>query len=254
VRPVALTIAGVDPSGGAGIAADLRAFAAAGVWGAAVPTLVTAQGTRGVRAVHVLPPRVVARAIDVVLEDLEVAAVKTGALGSANVVHVVARALGRLRAPIVVDPVIRATRGRALLDRAGVRALQDELIGLAAIVTPNVAEAAILSGVRVHDADSARHAAQRIRELGAQAVLVKGGHLRGARARDLLVDSRGEAWLSGRRWRIRLHGAGCALSAAIAAHLARGASPREAARAAKSWVAGLVREARSIGPGLVPLG
>jgi hydroxymethylpyrimidine/phosphomethylpyrimidine kinase len=250
---VALTIAGSDPSGGAGIQADLRAFAAAGVRGASVVTLLTAQGTRGVRSVHVLRPAVVEAQMRAVLADLPVRAAKTGALGSAAIVRLVSRRLPRL--PLVVDPVLRSTSGATLLDRAGLRALRDELLPRATVVTPNADEAALLSGLAVKDADGARAAGLRIRSFGVRAVLVTGGHLPGARARDLLVDDEGETWLSApRRTGVRLHGAGCALSAALTAHLAQGEDLRSAARAARRWVARAIRKARRVGPGLVPVG
>ncbi|HEY8514343.1 MAG TPA: bifunctional hydroxymethylpyrimidine kinase/phosphomethylpyrimidine kinase [Candidatus Binatia bacterium] len=250
---VALTVAGSDPSGGAGIQADLKTFAAFRVYGAAVLTCVTAQNTLGVRATGELPADLVAAQLDAVLEDLDVGAVKTGMLGRAEIVEVVAERLARLRAPLVVDPVMVATSGDALLDAAGATALRERLLPLARLVTPNLDEAAALVGRPVHDVAAMRDAARAIQALGPRAVLVKGGHLTDV-ACDVLLDGDALHELTAPRVDVpRLHGTGCTLSAAIAALLARGASLLDAVRTAKAWLHEAIARAPAVGHGARPV-
>ena len=216
-RPRALTIAGSDSGGGAGIQADLKTFSAFGVYGASVITAVTAQNTVGVRAIHEIPPEIVAAQIDAVLEDIGADAIKTGMLSSAAIVEVVA---DRLRAhsvaSLVVDPVMVAKSGDALLRQDAVRALRESILPLAMVVTPNAPEAAVLSGIEVTDAESAREAARRIHDLGPAMVIVKGGHRDGDNSDDLVYDGRSFEILSGRRVATpHTHGTGCTFSAAI---------------------------------------
>lgn len=251
--PIALTIAGSDPSGGAGIQADLKTFAAFEVYGAAVLTCVTAQNTTGVRATGELPAALVAAQLDAVLDDLAIGALKTGMLGRAEIVAVVAQRCARLDAPIVVDPVMVATSGDLLLSDDGVAALRDLLLPLSRLVTPNLAEAAVLAGRRVETVADMRDAARAIRDLGPQAVLVKGGHLAGA-ACDVLLDGaelhelRAERLATG-----PMHGSGCTLSAAIAAELARGSDLLAAVRCAKAFVHAAIAAAPVVGHGARPL-
>lgn len=243
MRPVVLTIAGSDSSGGAGIQADVKSIEACGGWAATVITAVTAQGPHGVRHVHRVPERSVEAQLACVLDELPVAAVKTGMLANERTVRLVARELGRRAVRILVcDPVIAATSGAELLDAAGQRALARALLPLATLVTPNAAEAERLSGIAVRDLESAERAARAMRSRGARAVLVKGGHFEVDRAIDLLLDDAGAFVLRG-EWidSPAVHGTGCALAAAIATHLARGLDLREAAVRAKRFVAKSIR-------------
>jgi hydroxymethylpyrimidine/phosphomethylpyrimidine kinase len=254
-RPRALTIAGSDSGGGAGIQADLKTFAAFGVYGASAITAVTAQNTVGVRAIHEVPTDVVAAQIDAVLEDIGADAAKTGMLSNAEIIEAVA---DRLRAysftRLVVDPVMVAKSGDALLRPEAVRALIELLLPLAAVVTPNALEAAVLSGIEVRDSESAREAARRIHALCPAIVIVKGGHLAGNRSDDLLFDGRSFEVLSGRRIDTpHTHGTGCTFSAAITACLARGMEPIAAAREARAFLQGAIENAEPLGAGHGPV-
>jgi hydroxymethylpyrimidine/phosphomethylpyrimidine kinase len=254
-RPRALTIAGSDSGGGAGIQADLKTFAAFGVYGASAITAVTAQNTVGVLAIHEIPPEIVAAQIDAVLDDIGADAAKTGMLSSVAIIEAVADRL-RAHAPLtlVVDPVMVAKSGDRLLREDAVRVLSEKLLPLAAVVTPNAPEAAVLSGVQVVDAESAREAARRIHALGPALVIVKGGHLPGGRSDDLAFDGRDFEVLSGRRIKTRhTHGTGCTFSAAIAAGLARGAEPMTAARDARAYLQGAIEHAEPLGAGHGPV-
>jgi hydroxymethylpyrimidine/phosphomethylpyrimidine kinase len=254
-RPRALTVAGSDSGGGAGIQADLKTFAALGVYGASAITAITAQNTVGVRAIHEVPVDIVAAQIDAVLEDIGADAAKTGMLSSAPIIEVVA---DRLRfhgiRNLVVDPVMVAKSGDRLLREDAVAALRDVLLPLAAVVTPNAPEATVLSGVRVVDAGSAREAARRIAELGPRMVVVKGGHLDGPRSDDLVWDGRRFEVLTGRRVVTRhTHGTGCTFSSAIAAYLARGLDPFDAAREARTYLQGAIEHSEPLGSGHGPV-
>src|SRR5215831_8126040 len=253
-RPVALTIAGSDPSGGAGIQADLATFAAFGVHGAATIAALTVQDTRGVRAVTAVSSATVSQQLDAVLADLPVVAVKTGMLHRAAVVHAVAE---RLRAgpprALVVDPVLRSTSGAVLLDAAGVEALRAHLLPLATVVTPNLAEASALTGMRVETPADMAAAARALVVLGVRAALVTGGHLSGD-AVDVLCDGRDARELVAQRIPgDPVHGTGCALSAAITAALARGADLPHAVAAAKSYVTRAIAGAYRLGGGAAVL-
>jgi len=250
VRPVALTIAGSDPSGGAGLQADLLTFAAFGVHGASVAAALTAQDSGGVRRTADVAPGFVAAQLDAVLGDLDVRATKTGMLHRAEVVEVVA---DRLRArpdlPVVVDPVIRASDGTALLDPPGVEALRLLLLPLATLVTPNLREAELLTGRPVRDVADMRDAARTLVELGARAALVKGGHLSGD-ATDVFHDGRELRELRSPRAAVgAVHGTGCALSAAIVAGLASGRDLPTAIAAAKRFVSDAIAGATALGRG-----
>lgn len=235
--PVALTIAGVDSSGGAGIAADLRTFSAHGVFGALAVSALTAQDTTGVHGTQLAEPDFLALQIDTVLSDLRVRATKTGMLASPELIAVVAeRAAGGALGPLVVDPVMVATSGSRLFSGDAVTAYR-QLIAHASVVTPNLAEAEALCGHRVATLEEMRVAAREIVSLGAKCCLVTGGHLIGDEAIDLLVDSAEEMVLSAPRLASRnVHGTGCTLSSAIAANLARGLEIQDAIRGAKAYV------------------
>lgn len=251
----ALTIAGSDPGGGAGVQADLKTFSAFGVYGMSAITAVTVQNTLGVRGVLAVPPPVVAEQMDAVLSDIGAGAAKTGMLGPAPAIKSIA---GRLRAhrveKLVVDPVMYAKSGHALLEPAAACALVRYLLPLALVVTPNAPEAERLSGIKVRDAAGARKAARIISAMGPGYVLVKGGHLDGPVCEDLLFDGRGFTVFRSPRVNTRnTHGTGCTLSAAIAAGLARGLAPEKAVAGAVEYVAGAIRHALPLGRGHGPL-
>ena len=254
-RPRALTIAGSDSGGGAGIQADLKTFSAFGVYGASAITAITAQNTVGVRAVFEIPAEIVAAQIDAVLDDIGADAAKTGMLSSAPIIEAVAdRLRARSFAPLVVDPVMVAKSGDTLLRPEAMRALVELVLPMATVITPNAPEATVLSGVEVRDAASAREAARRIHALGPALVIVKGGHLDGERSDDLLFDGRSFEILSGRRIDTpHTHGTGCTFSAAIAACLARGMEPIAAAREARAYLQGAIEHAEPLGAGRGPV-
>ena len=252
--PKALTIAGSDSGGGAGIQADLKTFAAFGVYGTSAVTAVTAQNTRGVFAVAEVPEEVIAMQIDVVLEDIGADAVKTGMLSSASIVEIVA---DRLEAwgveHLVVDPVMVAKGGHPLLQQHAVAALKERLLPLASVVTPNIPEAGILSGVAIDSDEAAREAARAIAALGPRYVIVKGGHRTGD-AMDLVFDGSGFTELRAERIdTANTHGTGCSYSAAIAALLARGLTPLGAIGVAKDWLTEAIRTSYAIGGGHSPV-
>ncbi|MCE2391995.1 MAG: bifunctional hydroxymethylpyrimidine kinase/phosphomethylpyrimidine kinase [Proteobacteria bacterium] len=241
--PLALSIAGSDPTGGAGLQLDLQVFALHGVHGMAVPTALTVQTTTGVARSLPVFPNVVAEQLGALLGDLTPGAIKLGMLATDDVVLRVARALADCAAPRVVDPVLRASDGAYLLERRAWGSLCARMIDGAALVTPNLEEAEALTG----HAD-AETAAAALLEMGARAALVKGGHASGA-ADDFLLTSDGGHWLRGRRRSVAAHGTGCALSSAVAARLARGEALAEAVAAAKEWVGTALDGAESAGRG-----
>jgi hydroxymethylpyrimidine/phosphomethylpyrimidine kinase len=247
---VALTVAGSDSGGGAGIQADLRTFAAHGVHGTSAITAITAQNSVGVSAWVALEPAMVVAQIEAVAVDMPVAAAKTGMLANAAIVEAVADAVQRLRiGPLVVDPVMVAKSGDRLLDAAAERAYVARLFPLAAIVTPNLHEAAALLGREVRDVPAMREAAKDLAALGARAVLVKGGALRGD-AVDVLFDGARLVELPGPRVDTpNTHGTGCTLSAAICARLALGDALLDAVRAAKAYLVEGLRRSYAVGKG-----
>ena len=252
----ALTIAGSDSGGGAGIQADLKTFGAHGVYGTSAITALTAQNTRGVTGVYAVPAEFVTQQIEAVAGDIGCDAVKTGMLATATIVEAVAAAVESLELPnLVVDPVMIAKGGERLLDEDAVHALRATLLRWARVVTPNIPEAEVLAGMTITSLDDMRNAASRILKLGPQSVIVKGGHLATPEATDLLVWSAGEVQLSARRLDVRnTHGTGCTFSAAIAARLARGEPLDEAARGAKEYVTGAMQYGIDVGSGHQPLG
>jgi hydroxymethylpyrimidine/phosphomethylpyrimidine kinase len=252
---IALTIAGSDSGGGAGIQADLKTFAALGVFGTSAITAITAQNTLGVRAVLTLPPDIVRAQIDAIVDDMRPAAVKTGMLSSRLVVDTVADALHvHYLAPVVVDPVMVSKSGHRLLDDEAVDALVGRMLPLAHVVTPNAHEAEALTGHPVRTEADAREAARRILDMGATHVVLKGGHLETEDVVDLLVSAAGTVELRGPRHPGRhTHGTGCTFAAALAAGLAHGHDVERAFRDARAFVDGAIRHAPGLGHGDGPL-
>ncbi len=232
----ALTIAGSDSGGGAGIQADLKSFASVGVHGTSVITAVTAQNTRSVDSIFPIPVAEIRKQLRAVLRDFDVRATKTGMLFSKDIVRTVARELRETSFPLVVDPVMVATVGASLRQDDFVDALVDHLLERAALVTPNRFEAERLSGLRIRSVASMEAAARSIRQLGPRAVLVKGGHTKGPLI-DVFYDGRRMLRLRGRRYAKSLHGAGCTLAASTVAYLARGQPLLAAVEAARRKVA-----------------
>ena len=251
---VALTIAGSDSGGGAGIQADLKTFAAHGVHGASAVTAVTAQNSVAVTAVAVLEPRMVAAQIEAVATDMEVAAAKTGMLASRAVLDAVADAVERFRIPrLVVDPVMVSKSGDRLLDPAAERGYVERLLPLADLITPNLAEAEALLSREVRTLPAMRDAARRLHDQGARAVLVKGGHLTGD-AVDVFFDGRRLEEVPAPRIPTRnTHGTGCTFAAALAAHLACGRTVRDAIPLIQEYIAGAIRNAPELGEGNGPM-
>ena len=250
---VALTIAATDSGGGAGATADLKTFEAHDLWGAVAVTAVTAQNTLGVHATEAVTPELVRVQIGSVASDLGVAAAKTGMLATAEIVEAVAEAVRDFGVgPLVVDPVMVSSRGDVLLPPEGVDVLRDHLLGLATVVTPNLAEAAALAGFEVVDRDTMVRAGGALLDLGAGAVLVTGGHLDDDSSSPdcLLVAGEDPVWLESARITTGdTHGTGCVLSAAICAELARGMEPAHACVAAKHFVERAIAGGVSLGAG-----
>jgi hydroxymethylpyrimidine/phosphomethylpyrimidine kinase len=252
---IALTIAGSDSGGGAGIQADLKAFAAHGVYGTSAITAVTAQNSLGVTSFKALPADLVTAQIEAIVSDFGAHAAKTGMLANAAIVEAVAAAVADLEIPLlVVDPVMIAKSGDRLLDAQSIGALRTELMPRAFLVTPNIPEAEALAGIGIVTDDDRREAARRIAAMGATAVLIKGGHLPEPGIRDLLYWNHAFADLTAERVPGgHTHGTGCTFSAAIAAHLACGRSLIEAIPLAQRYVAGAIRHAPQLGRGNGPM-
>jgi hydroxymethylpyrimidine/phosphomethylpyrimidine kinase len=250
---VALTIAGSDPSGGAGIQADLKTFHQFGTYGEAVITLLTVQNSRRAGRVKVIAADLVAEQLKAVLEDIPPGAAKTGALGSAAIVRAVARCARSFRFPLVVDPVAAGKQGQGLLDAQGMRALREELLPHAALVTPNIPEAEALSGITISGAEEVRRAAEIIGRSGARAVLIKGGHREGP-ATDVLFSNGEFTEFSAPRVKTRhSHGTGCTFSAAITAALASGLELSAAVGSAKRFIQEALHTAPELGQGFGPV-
>jgi len=256
LRRAALSIAGSDPSGGAGIQADLKVFALLGVYGMAVPAAFTAQNTIKVFSVKSRPAASVRGELDALTSDIRPDALKTGMLYSAGVILAVAEAVRRHRlSNLVVDPVMISSSGKRLLKKDAEDALIGELFPLALIVMPNGAEASKLAGMEIKSLKDAEEAAARIRKLGPKNVLIKGGHLPGGagEAVDVLFDGKNFIHFMGRRVAKEIHGAGCVYSAAVTAGLARGLTVQEAVAAAKKFISKAIQIAEPVGHGRVPL-
>ena len=253
--PVALTIAGSDSGGGAGIQADLKTFEAHGVWGTSAIVAVTAQNTLGVQAFETLPPALVRQQILSVVSDIGVAAAKTGMLATAELVNVVADALEACGRPLlVVDPVFVSKHGDTLLADDAVGALRERLLPLATVVTPNLPEASALTGIEIRDRDGMLAAAESLAGTGVGTVLVKGGHLGGEDSPDLVYAGGTAIWLEGDRISGRhTHGTGCVLSAALTAELARGMDPADACVAAKRFIERAIAAGMELGGGVGPV-
>ena len=253
--PTALTIAGSDSGGGAGIQADLKTFAAHGVYGTSAITAMTAQNTIGVSGVHVAPDDFVTAQIEAVVGDLGCDAVKTGMLANSSIVEAVAAAVQSLELPnLVVDPVMVAKSGDHLLDEEAVHALRWTLLRMARVVTPNIPEAEVLAKMPIKSLDDMREAAKRIAALKPAAVVIKGGHLAGPEVVDVLYEHNEFKVFTGPRIEGRnTHGTGCTFAAAIAAHLAKGADLATAVPAAKTYVEGAMRNGIALGRGHRPL-
>ncbi|RDI71886.1 bifunctional hydroxymethylpyrimidine kinase/phosphomethylpyrimidine kinase [Halopelagius longus] len=249
VRPVALTVAGSDSGGGAGIQADLKTMEASGVFGTSVITSVTAQNTRGVSSIHPVPTEEVRAQYEAVTEDFEVGAAKTGMLGTAEMVETVTDCVAEAPFPVVVDPVMVATSGDRLLDRDAERAYED-LIAESAVVTPNADEAAVLTGTEPTDESAAREAGEALVEMGAEAALVKGGHAPGEEVVDVLVTEKSRVSFAHERVDTdATHGSGCTLSSAIAANLARGMDATAAVDSAVAFLQRAIRYPLDVGEG-----
>ncbi|HWY56332.1 MAG TPA: bifunctional hydroxymethylpyrimidine kinase/phosphomethylpyrimidine kinase [Terriglobales bacterium] len=255
--PVVLTIAGFDPSSGAGVTADMKTIAAHGCYGVACITALTVQSTAGVRRVQAVDAGLVAETLAELASDMEIAAVHIGMLGSGKVVQAVADFLVEHKmANVVLDPVLKSSSGTGLLDAAGVRLLKENLLPLSTIVTPNVDEAAALTGLAVSDPEQMRAAARKLHDMGASAVVVTGGHLE--KAIDLLsfTGKRGieqELFKSARLKSNSTHGTGCAFATALACHLALGRGLPEAVLLTKAYVAAAISNAHPLGHGIGPV-
>ncbi len=249
-----LVIAGSDSGGGAGLQADIKAITLLGGFAATAVTAITVQNTLGVHGVHPLPVDLIAAQADAVLDDIGADAVKTGMLGSVEVVETVAAILDRAGAPAVVDPVMVAKGGHPLLPDAAVRAVRALMVPRAALLTPNAPEAEALTGMAVRDLDGQRRAGEALLKLGARAVLMKGGHVPGATVIDLLLTPTGETLLESERVETRhTHGTGCTLASACAAGIARGLPLQVAVAQGWAYVAEAIRRAPGLGAGHGPL-
>ena len=250
----ALSIAGSDPSGGAGIQADLKTFHQFGVYGEAVITLITVQNTRRVSRVEYLEPALVMEQLRAVIEDIPPSAAKTGALGNADIVETVAREAAAFDFPLVVDPVMVSKHGASLIAPDAQRAVLEKLIPMAALVTPNVFETEILTGFTVRTVADAREAARRLCLLGARAALVKGGHFGDADATDVLYHQAGwREFTAPRVSTAHTHGTGCTYSAAITASLAAGLDLERAIERAKRFIARAIEQNPGLGGGSGPV-
>ncbi len=250
----ALTIAGSDSGAGAGIQADLKTFAAFGVYGTCVITAVTAQNTVGINRIFELSPEMVAAQFDAVIQDIGTDAVKTGMLANSGIIEVVAEKIRQYRLQnIVVDPVLVATGGKLLLRKGAIESLRSHLIPLATVVAPNVPEAEELTGFRIREFREIKRAAEKILAMGAGSVIIKGGHRRGP-ATDIFYDGKKFTSFTAARIETRhTHGTGCAFSAAIAASLAKGKKLEEAVAAAKRYITQAIRGGFAIGSGHSPV-
>ena len=254
LTPTALTVAGSDPSGGAGIQADLKVFTRFGVYGMAVPAALTVQDTAGVQEVADVPARVLARQLEAVLRDIPPNAAKTGMLWSERTVETVAAAFRDARVPnLVVDPVILSSTGVPLLSERGVKRLVQRLLPLATVVTPNLHEAQRLSGLEVTGLERMKEAAAAILDTGPRYVLIKGGHLREEPIDVLFYDDAFEVFEGTRVTDRALHGTGCVLSAALTACLAQGDAVPVAVARAKAFVEAAIQAAAPVGKGRIPL-
>lgn len=253
MQPVALTIAGSDPSGGAGIQADLKTFHQFGVYGEAVITLLTVQNTVSLEYFESAPAVLVLHQLRAVLDDIPPTAAKTGALGNRAIVDAVSEAAEDFHFPLVVDPVLVSQHGKLLVTDDARQAIRDRLIPCASLLTPNLAEAAALTGLEVADIDGMYRAARQLHDMGAKAVLVKGGHLEGDAVDVLYTTGFTREFRASRIETRHTHGTGCTYSAAITAELARGALLEHAVAYAKAFITEAIRSAPGLGRGSGPV-
>lgn len=252
--PRVLIIAGSDSGGGAGVQADIKTCAAYGVYSATAITAVTAQNTVGVQAVHMLPADLVTQQIKSVMDDIGADVIKIGMLGNQEIIEAVAAAVDDVDAFVVLDPVMVATSGDRLMDEAAIEALKTKLIPVCDLITPNVPEAEILTGVKIEDTDDMTKAGDVLLEMGAYAALMKGGHLDSKMVFDVLVSEDGNNLMSGPRLHSRhTHGTGCTLASAVAAGMAAGTPLDEAVLSARDFVYEAIRTAPKLGAGHGPL-
>lgn len=255
--PVVLTIAGFDPSSGAGVTADVKTIAAHGCYGVACITALTVQSTAGVRRVEVISAELVAETLKELNADLEISAVHVGMLGSGKVARAVSDFLASSGlANVVVDPVIKSSSGHDLIDATGLRVLIERLLPLATVITPNVDEAAALTGLRVTNVEQMREAAARLHQMGAASVVITGGHLEKAIELLSFTGQRGteqEVFKSSRLQSNSTHGTGCAFATALTCHLARGRGLPEAVLLSKAYVAAAIAHAHPMGRGIGPV-
>lgn len=253
--PIAMTIAGSDSGGGAGIQADLKTFSALGVFGTSAITAITAQNTVGVDAVEVLSPEIVAAQIRSVVSDMPVAAAKTGMLANAAIISAVTSSVKEYKlARLVVDTVMVSKSGHRLLAPEAEAAMRSSLLPVAYLITPNIPEAEVLAGMKIVSYDEMKAAAQKLHTLGAANVLMKGGHLNGAESLDVLFDGKEFREFTAPRVQTNsTHGTGCTLSAAITAYLALGENLAEACRKAKNYLTGALKHAEPLGHGHGPV-
>jgi hydroxymethylpyrimidine/phosphomethylpyrimidine kinase len=251
--PILLTIAGFDPSCGAGTVADLKTFAAHGCYGVAAITSLTVQNTQGVEAVHNTPSAELREQLEVLVKDCDIAAVKIGMLGNRGNAVVIGEFLDAHKfAHVVLDPLMKSSTDTELLDAGGVKYIATELLKRASVITPNVPEAEILTGLEIKDLAAMEAAARKLVELGARAVIVKGGHME--RAVDVVFDGSEMVQLSGDKVKSEnMHGTGCTFASALAAQLAAGRSLIEAATLAKAYVTKAIEKGYAIGKGRMPL-
>jgi len=252
---IALTIAGSDSGGGAGIQADLKTFSVLGVYGMSVLTSITAQNTTGVQGIHDLPPEFVGLQIDSVMQDIGAHAIKTGMLSNSQIIKIVSEKIKKFIVKnLIVDPVMIAKGGDRLLKEDAIESLKYELIPLATMVTPNLSEAEVLSGIKINNLDNMKEAAQKIFELGTNNVLIKGGHLSSDDAIDVLYNGNTFKEFKARRFETRnTHGTGCTFSSAITAELAKGTNIEEAVSIAKRYTTLAIENSLNIGHGHGPL-
>ncbi len=251
--PILLTIAGFDPCCGAGTVADLKTFAAHGCYGVAAITSMTVQNTQGVEAVHNTPSAELRGQLEILVKDCEIAAVKIGMLGNRGNAVVIGEFLDAHKfAHVILDPVMKSSSGTELLDAGGVKYVATELMKRASVFTPNVPEAEVLTGLEIKDVSAMEAAARKLVEMGAQAVIVKGGHME--RAVDVVFDGSELVQLGGDRVKTEnMHGTGCTFASALAAQLAAGRGLIEAATLAKAYVTKAIEKGYPIGKGRVPL-
>ncbi len=246
---LALTIAGFDNSGGAGVLADIKTFHRLGVYGVAVVTALAIQNSQRVYEVFPVSANKVEKQLKVLLEDFEIKGVKTGMLTNGEIVEVVYRNLKNLDAPLVIDPVLKSKSGKDLLDAEGVSKLKEKLIKLAYLITPNVPEAEALCGERIENLEDVKRCAKLIHLLGAKNVLIKGGHLRGERATDVLFDGKEFFFFESKKVGRSPRGTGCVFSSAILSYLIKGESLVDAVKKAKDFITEAIKNSQKLGKG-----